>query len=125
MPIFKAPMLLSARSPFFVSPQMITISCRLRILKANQEILLTADQHGIDADKSPAQTHHHAGWNKTSRIRRLVQKNVTGDEKGQAQLFLDRLFQAFGQTGCLDVGGTTEFRIYKADEDGGGTAFAD
>ena len=53
------------------------------------------------------------------------QKNITGDEKGQAQIFLDRFFQAFGQPGCLDVGGTTEFRIRKADEDGGGTAFAD
>jgi len=52
-------------------------------------------------------------------------KNITGDEKGQAQIFLDRLFQAFGQPGCLDVGGHTEFRIRKADEDGGGTAFAD
>jgi SAM-dependent methyltransferase len=52
-------------------------------------------------------------------------KHITGDEKGQAQIFLDRLFQAFGQGGCLDVGGTTEFRIRKADEDGGGTAFAD
>ena len=45
--------------------------------------------------------------------------------KSQAQIFLDRLFQAFGQPGCLDVGGTPEFRIHKADEDGGGTAFAD
>jgi len=53
------------------------------------------------------------------------QQRITGDEKGQAQIFLDRLFQAFGQSGCLDVGGTTEFRIRKADEDGGGTAFAD
>jgi hypothetical protein len=53
------------------------------------------------------------------------EKHITGDEKGQAQIFLDRLFQAFGQQGCLDVGGTTEFRIRKADEDGGGTAFAD
>ncbi len=52
-------------------------------------------------------------------------KNITGDEKGQAQIFLDRLFQAFGQPGSLDVGGTPEFRIRKADEDGGGTAFAD
>jgi hypothetical protein len=52
-------------------------------------------------------------------------KNVIGDEKGQAQIFLDRLFQAFGQPGCLDVGGTTEFRIRKSGEDGGGTAFAD
>jgi type II restriction/modification system DNA methylase subunit YeeA len=53
------------------------------------------------------------------------QKNITGDEKGQAQIFLDRLFQAFGQPGSLDVGGHPEFRIRKADEDGGGTAFAD
>ena len=53
------------------------------------------------------------------------QKHITGDEKGQAQIFLDRLFQAFGQPGCLDVGGTTEFRIRKSNEDGGGTAFAD
>src|SRR5579862_3581322 len=53
------------------------------------------------------------------------QKHITGDEKGQAQIFLDRLFQAFGQAGCLDVGGATEFRIRKSDEDGGGTAFAD
>jgi len=52
-------------------------------------------------------------------------EHVTGDEKGQAQIFLDRLFQAFGQAGCLDVGGKTEFRIRKANEDGGGTAFAD
>ena len=53
------------------------------------------------------------------------QKNITGDEKGQAQIFLDRLFQAFGQPGCLDVGGATEFRLRKSGEDGGGTAFAD
>ena len=53
------------------------------------------------------------------------QKYITGDEKGQAQIFLDRLFQAFGQSGCLDVGGTTEFRVRKSHEDGGGTAFAD
>jgi hypothetical protein len=30
------------------------------------------------------------------------QKNITGDEKGQAQIFLDRLFQAFGQGVVLD-----------------------
>lgn len=53
------------------------------------------------------------------------EKNITGDEKGQAQIFLDRLFQAFDQPGCLGVGGSTEFRIRKADEDGGGTSFAD
>src|SRR5438552_19067445 len=52
-------------------------------------------------------------------------QHITGDEKGQAQIFLDRLFQSFGQPGCLDVGGATEFRIRKSHEDGGGTAFAD
>src|SRR6185436_20569945 len=53
-----------------------------------------------------------------------TQKHITGDEKGQAQIFRDRLFQGFGQSGFLDVGGHTEFRIRKADEDGGGTALA-
>jgi hypothetical protein len=51
--------------------------------------------------------------------------HVTGDEKGEAQIFLDRLFRAFGQKGSLDVGGTAEMRIRKASEDGGGTSLAD
>lgn len=54
-----------------------------------------------------------------------AEKHITGDEKGEAQVFLDRLFQAFGQKGCLEVGGHPEFRIHKHKEDGGGTAFAD
>jgi hypothetical protein len=54
-----------------------------------------------------------------------VRQYITGDEKGQAQIFLDRLFQAFGQKGSLDVGGTPELRIRKATEDGGGIALAD
>ena len=52
-------------------------------------------------------------------------RHITGDEKGQAQIFLDRLFQAFGQRGSLDIGGEPEMRIRKAKEDGGGTSFAD
>ena len=51
--------------------------------------------------------------------------HITGDEKGQAQIFLDRLFQALGHAGSLDVGGEPEFRVRKATEDGGGTSFAD
>ncbi|MEQ1851381.1 MAG: DNA methyltransferase [Chthoniobacteraceae bacterium] len=51
--------------------------------------------------------------------------HITGDEKGQAQIFLDRLFIAFGHAGALDVGGEPEFRVRKATEDGGGTSFAD
>src|ERR1039458_5956198 len=60
-----------------------------------------------------------------SQFTAWVRQNITGDEKGHAQIFLDRLFQAFGQPGVLDVGGQTEFRLRKAAEDGGGTAFAD
>ena len=52
-------------------------------------------------------------------------QHITGDEKGQAQIYLDRLFQALGHKGCLDVGGTPEFRIRKPKESGGGIAFAD
>ena len=32
-------------------------------------------------------------------------QHVRGDEKGQAQIFLDHLFRAFGHGGVLDVGG--------------------
>lgn len=52
-------------------------------------------------------------------------EHVTGDEKGQAQIFLDRLFKALGHKGCLDVGGVTEFRVRKERESGGGVSFAD
>ena len=51
--------------------------------------------------------------------------HIRGDEKGEAHIFLDHLFRAFGQPGSLDVGGQPEYRIRKAKEDGGGTAFAD
>ena len=51
--------------------------------------------------------------------------HITGDEKGEAHIFLDHLFRAFSQQGALDVGGKSEFRVRKAAEDGGGVAFAD
>ena len=54
-----------------------------------------------------------------------VGKHISGDEKGEAQVFLDRLLAAFGQGGLLETGGKGEFRIKKAAEDGGGTGFAD
>lgn len=65
---------------------------------------------------------------RTKRLQDFVEwvgKHITGDEKGQAQLYLDRLFQAFGHAGSLEVGGEPEFRVRKANEDGGGTSFAD
>ena len=52
-------------------------------------------------------------------------RNTTGDEKAEVQVFLDRLFQAFGQPGIFDVGGKPEFHIRKPVEDGASTAFAD
>jgi hypothetical protein len=39
------------------------------------------------------------------------QSHITGDEKGQAQIFLDRLFQAFGEPGSLDTGGTSDYGV--------------
>ena len=44
-------------------------------------------------------------------------RHIKGDEKGEAQIFLDHLFRAFGQKGSLDVGGTAEMRIRKATQD--------
>ncbi|MCW5552620.1 MAG: hypothetical protein KIS67_10745 [Verrucomicrobiae bacterium] len=51
-------------------------------------------------------------------------KHITGDEKGEAQIFLDHLFQAFGHPGGLkEAGATLEMRVAKADS--GGVSFAD
>ena len=50
--------------------------------------------------------------------------HITCDEKGEAQIFLDHLFQACGYAGGLkEAGATFEMRVSKAD--GGGTSFAD
>jgi len=51
-----------------------------------------------------------------------VKLHLRGDEKGEAQIFLERLFQAFGQGGVREAGAVLEHRIKK---DSGGTAFAD
>ena len=53
----------------------------------------------------------------TTRQQRLAEfvnwtsQHIRGDDKGEAQIYLDRLFQAFGQPGVLEVGGQTEFRV--------------
>lgn len=54
---------------------------------------------------------------------RWVDKHIKGDEKGEAQVFLDRLFRAFGHEGIKEAGATLEERVKK--EDGRGTSFAD
>lgn len=49
--------------------------------------------------------------------------HLTGDEKGEAQVFCDRLFRAFGHDGVREAGATLEMRIKRRDQRG--TAFAD
>ncbi len=48
---------------------------------------------------------------------------LKGDEKGEAQVFCDRLFQAFGHKGYKEAGAELEYRIKKHST--GGTSFAD
>ena len=60
-----------------------------------------------------------------SKFTAWCQNHITGDEKGEAQLFLDRLFQAFGHAGLKEAGATLEFRVTKNAEGGGATSFAD
>jgi len=49
--------------------------------------------------------------------------NIHGDEKGQSQVFLDRLFLALGHGGVFEAGATLEDRVRAKSR--GGTAFAD
>ncbi len=52
-----------------------------------------------------------------------VHAHIRGDEKGESQVFLDRLFIAFGHKGHKEAGATLEERIKKNDSKG--TSFAD
>lgn len=52
-----------------------------------------------------------------------VRAHISGDEKGEAQIFLDRLLQAFGHPGVKEVGAKLEMRVRSRDRKG--TAFAD
>lgn len=48
--------------------------------------------------------------------------NLCGDEKTEAQVFLDRLFRALGHEGIYEAGATLEYRLAN---DNGGTSLAD
>lgn len=50
-------------------------------------------------------------------------KLLSGDEKGESQVFCDRLFQAFAHAGYKEAGASLEYRIKKKDTKG--TSFAD
>jgi MmeI, DNA-methyltransferase domain/MmeI, N-terminal domain/MmeI, helicase spacer domain/MmeI, target recognition domain len=52
-----------------------------------------------------------------------VAANIRGDEKGEAQVFLDRLFQGFGHAGVREAGAVLEDRVKKTS--GKGTSFVD
>lgn len=49
--------------------------------------------------------------------------HLSGDEKGESQVFLERLFQAFGHAGYAEAGAKLEMRIKSRDTRG--TSFAD
>jgi type II restriction/modification system DNA methylase subunit YeeA len=49
-------------------------------------------------------------------------RSLSGDEKGEAQVFCDRLFQAFGHRGYKEAGAMLEYRVK---EKGKSTKFAD
>ena len=61
---------------------------------------------------------------KAERIRNFVAyvASLEGDEKGEAQVFCDRLFLAFGHEGYKEAGATLEERVRRK---GRGTGFAD
>lgn len=62
---------------------------------------------------------------KASRLEEFIDYTglLKGDEKGEAQVFCDRLFQAFGHAGYKEAGATLEYRIKK--DATKGTSFAD
>ncbi len=54
----------------------------------------------------------------------FCQQHLKGDEKGEAQVFLDRFFRAFGCEGAIEAGATYEERVKKGSKKGK-TGFAD
>lgn len=54
---------------------------------------------------------------------RYCREYLTGDEKGESQVYLERLFVALGHEGLHQAGAKLEMRLTRHDE--GGTAFAD
>jgi type II restriction/modification system DNA methylase subunit YeeA len=58
---------------------------------------------------------------KLAEFVRYVRVYLRGDEKGEAQIFCERLLQAFGHPGIREVGGELEYRVHQ----GKSTRFAD
>lgn len=51
-------------------------------------------------------------------------QHISGKERGEAQVFLDRFFQAFGHQGVLEAGAEYEVAVKKGSRQGK-TGFAD
>lgn len=69
---------------------------------------------------NPSPVERRAALDEFVRYRR---EHLVGDEKGEAQVFVDRFFRAFGHDGVREAGATLEMRVARRDQRG--TAFAD
>jgi hypothetical protein len=56
---------------------------------------------------------------------RYRREHLTGDEKGEAQIFLEHLFQAFGHAGLRQAGAVLEARMRRGSDKRRRTSFAD
>lgn len=54
----------------------------------------------------------------------FCQQHIQGDEKSEAQTFLDRFFRAFGHQGAIEAGAIYEHRV-KQGSQSGKTGYAD
>ncbi|WP_396888632.1 DNA methyltransferase [Microcystis aeruginosa] len=63
-------------------------------------------------------------WNNQLSLSSLLKNDITGKERKEAQIFLDRFFRAFGHKGALEAGATYEEAITKGSKKGK-TGFAD
>jgi SAM-dependent methyltransferase len=64
---------------------------------------------------------------KDDQLQQFVEwaRKLRGDEKGEAQVFLEHLFQAFGHKGIVEAGAVLEHRVRKKKGDKTTTNFAD
>lgn len=72
--------------------------------------------------------HAAAGPDLASAMRDLVRyrrEHLTGDEKGEGQIFLEHLFQAFGHAGVRQAGAFLEARMRRRSSQRRRTSFAD
>jgi hypothetical protein len=53
------------------------------------------------------------------------QEHLTGDEKGEGQIFLEHMFQAFGHAGLRQAGASLEARMRRRSGQRQRTSFAD